>query len=111
MSPKPRPGSRVRGSSTGRPIMALLDLLGRRAALRVLWELRAAPLTFRALLDAADTNPSVLNARLGELREAGVVAHGEDGYALTGEGRGLLEKLAPLHGWAEAWARRAGRTP
>jgi DNA-binding HxlR family transcriptional regulator len=87
--------------------MALLDLLGRRAALRVLWELRGAPHTFRALQDAADTNPSVLNARLGELREAGVVEHADAGYALTAEGRGLLEKLAPLHAWAEAWARRA----
>lgn len=87
--------------------MALLDLLGRRAALRVIWELRGAPLTFRALQDAADTNPSVLNARLGELREAGVVEHSEAGYALTDEGRGLLEKLVPLHAWAEAWAKRA----
>ena len=106
MTTKPRPGRRVRGSATGRPIMALLDLLGRRAALRVIWELRAAPLTFRALQDAADTNPSVLNARLGELREAGVVAHADDGYALTDDGRALFEKLAPLHAWAEAWARR-----
>ena len=30
----------VRGSRTGRPIMALLDLLGRRWTLRILWELR-----------------------------------------------------------------------
>ena len=107
MTAKPRPGRRVRGSATGRPIMALLDLLGRRAALRVIWELRGERMTFRALLDAADTNPSVLNARLGELREAGVVEHLDDGYGLTGEGRGLLEKLAPLHAWAESWARRA----
>lgn len=89
--------------------MALLDLLGRRAALRVLWELRGARLTFRALLEAADTNPSVLNARLGELRDAGVVDHDDTGYGLTGEGRGLFEKLAPLHAWAEAWARRVER--
>jgi DNA-binding HxlR family transcriptional regulator len=90
--------------------MALLDLLGRRAALRVLWELRGERLTFRALVAAADTNPSVLNARLGELREAGVVEHDDAGYGLTAEGRGLLEKLAPLHAWAEAWARRAERS-
>ena len=49
----PRPGRRVRGSATGRPIMAALDLLGRRWALRVLWELRAGGLTFRALRDAS----------------------------------------------------------
>lgn len=87
--------------------MALLDLLGRRAALRVIWELRGERLTFRALVDAADTNPSVLNARLGELRDAGVVDHDRDGgYGLSEEGRALLEKLAPLHEWAEGWARR-----
>lgn len=86
--------------------MALLDLLGRRAALRILWELRAGPLTFRALQAAADTNPSVLNARLSELREAGVVEHAQ-GYELTPAGRALLERLAPLNDWAEKWARRS----
>lgn len=86
--------------------MALLDLLGRRAALRVLWELRGDRLTFRALTEAAATNPSVLNTRLTELREAGLVEHDGDGYGLTTDGRGLLERLAPLHTWAEAWARR-----
>ena len=40
---RPIPGKPVRGSKTGRPIMALLDLLGRRWALRVLWELRNGP--------------------------------------------------------------------
>jgi DNA-binding HxlR family transcriptional regulator len=89
--------------------MALLDLLGRRAALRMLWELRGERLTFRALVEAADTNPSVLNARLAELREAGVVDHDSDGgYGLTADGKGLLDKLAPLHAWAEAWAKRSG---
>jgi DNA-binding HxlR family transcriptional regulator len=103
----PRPGQPVRGSRSGRPIMALLDLLGRRGALRVLWELRGeAPLTFRALQDAAQTNPSVLNTRLSELRESGIVAHEGEGYLLTTHGRGLLERLAPLHEWAESWGRR-----
>jgi DNA-binding HxlR family transcriptional regulator len=87
--------------------MALFDLLGRRATLRVLWELRGGSLTFRALVEAADTNPSVLNTRLAELREAGVVDHDGEGYALTADGTGLLERLAPLHAWAEAWAKRA----
>lgn len=94
MTPKaPRPGRKVRGSATGRPVMALLDLLGRRAALRVIWELRSERLTFRALVDAADTNPSVLNARLAELRGAGVVDHDDGGYALTPEGLSLLGML------------------
>lgn len=99
--------------------MALLDLLGRRACLRILWELRHEALTFRALQEAADTNPSVLNTRLAELREAGIVDHasaagdaagagaataaGGYGYHLTERGRQLLDHLAPLHAWAEAW--------
>jgi len=35
--------------------MALLDLLGQRWTLRILWELRDAPLTFRALQNACDS--------------------------------------------------------
>src|SRR5262245_66211547 len=98
--PTPKPRQRVRGSQSGRPIMALLDLLGRRMSLRILWELREGRLTFRALQQAAGTNPSVLNARLKELREAHLVEHGEAGYALTAQGRSLLETFLPLHAWA-----------
>ena len=50
----PKPGTPVRGSRTGRPIMAALDLLGRRWALRVLWELRGGPLSFRELRARCD---------------------------------------------------------
>ncbi|MGZ5643093.1 MAG: hypothetical protein ACXWGX_08945 [Usitatibacter sp.] len=39
-------------------------VLGRRMSLRILWELRERRMTFRALVDAAETNPSVLNLRL-----------------------------------------------
>lgn len=107
----PRPGRRVRGSTTGRPIMALLDLLGRRAALRILWELRADRLTFRALSAAADTSPSVLNTRLAELRAAAIIDHTDEGYGLTADGTALLASLTPLHAWAESWARRTGSRP
>lgn len=86
--------------------MALLDLLGRRMALRILWELRDARLTFRALQSAAETNPSVLNTRLSELRDAGLVDHDDGGYALTALGQDLLQKFLPLHQWAESWAKR-----
>jgi DNA-binding HxlR family transcriptional regulator len=95
----------VRGSATGRPIMALLDLLGRRMALRILWELRAAGLTFRALQQAAETNPSVLNVRLRELREARIVEHGPEGYRLTPLGGTLLKLLLPLQVWADEWVQ------
>ena len=89
--------------------MALLDLLGRRWALRVMWELRGPqPLTFRELRSRCeDMSPSVLNHRLAELREAGVVeAAPEGGYRLTSEGRELGEALEPLDAWAKAWAQR-----
>jgi DNA-binding HxlR family transcriptional regulator len=101
----PKPKQRVRGSASGRPIMALLDLLGRRMALRILWELRDRSLTFRALQEAAETNPSVLNARLKELREAHIVEHGPEGYGLTAHGNKLLAAFLPLHAWADDWAR------
>ncbi|MBN8508621.1 MAG: helix-turn-helix transcriptional regulator [Burkholderiales bacterium] len=104
-------GRPVRGSKTGRPIMAALDLLGRRSCLRILWELRTgAALTFRALQDAAMTNPSLLNTRLKELREAGLVEHLGEGYQLTASGGELLAALQPLSDWAQRWARSAART-
>jgi len=88
--------------------MAALDLLGRRWALRVLWELRAEALTFRALRARCDRmSPSVLNQRLAELRESGFVdLEPGGGYRLTVDGRGLLAALAPLDGWAKRWGRR-----
>jgi DNA-binding HxlR family transcriptional regulator len=105
----PVPGTRVRGSSTGRPLMAAFDLLGRRGVLRILWELRAGDaLTFRALQAAAELSPATLNTRLRELRAAGLVA-AEDGYTLSKLGRQLLPALEPLHGWAVSWAKTHGR--
>jgi DNA-binding HxlR family transcriptional regulator len=102
----PRPGARVRGSATGRPIMALLDLLGRRWTLRVIWELRDGPLTFRDLQAACDgMSSSVLNQRLGELRDARIAERAGEGFRLTDEGRRLLEAFEPLDAWAKRWAR------
>lgn len=106
---KPRPGRPARGSRTGRPLMALLDLVGRRWALRILWELREGGLTFRLLQERCDAvSPSVLNQRLAELRAAAIVAlEAGEGYRLTAEGTRLLEALAPLDAWAKRWARRS----
>jgi len=99
----------VRGSRTGRPIMALLDILGRRWSLRILWELRDAPLTSRTLRTACDeASPTVLQARLTELREAGFIDLApEGGYGLTPLGQNLQENFLPLHRFAERWSRRA----
>ena len=100
---------RVRGSSSGRPIMALLDLLSRRWTLRVIWELRAGPLTFRALRAAADNlSPTVLQTRLGDLREARLVALSEGGYALTALGRELFDSFQPLNDFAKRWSEAGG---
>ncbi len=100
----PVPGKPVRGSTTGKPVMALLDLLGRRTCLRILWELRDGPLKFRPLQSAAGTSPGVLNTRLSELKAASLVEHADQGYRLTTEGRLLIAELMPLMGWAERWA-------
>jgi DNA-binding HxlR family transcriptional regulator len=88
--------------------MALLDLLGRRWALRVLWELRGGPLSFRALQERCDgMSSSVLNQRLAEMRAAGILERSAAGYGLSGEGERLLEGLEPLQAWAQRWAARA----
>lgn len=101
----PKPGEPVRGSTTGKPIMALLDLLGQRWALRILWELRDAPLTFRMLQEACDdVSPSVLNTRLKSLKEARFVESTPEGYALTSLGKELQEKFGSLYQWSEKWA-------
>ena len=107
MTTTPTPGRRVRGSRTGRPIMALIDLLGRRWALRVVWELRGGRLTFRALQDACDgVSPTVLNERLRELRESRLIDLAPaEGYGLTALGRELITVFLPLVEWSKRWAR------
>src|SRR3984957_15494653 len=97
----------VRGSKTGRPIMVLLDLLGRRWSLRILWELREWPRSSRPLRAACDeASPTVLQARLSELREAGFVELvPAGGYGLTATGKELLETFLPLHRFAERWGK------
>lgn len=102
----PTPGKPVRGSQSGKPIMALIDLMGRRWVLRILWELRGDPLTFRALQDACGgLSPSVLNTRLGDLREAALIETTGDGYRLTTAGRELGKEFEALTHWAEKWAK------
>jgi DNA-binding HxlR family transcriptional regulator len=88
--------------------MALLDLLGRRWALRLLWELREGDaLTFRELqLRCGNVSSSVLNQRLRELRDAEVITQRPGGYVLTGEGEKLIVALSPVDAWANEWATR-----
>jgi DNA-binding HxlR family transcriptional regulator len=86
--------------------MVALDALGRRGALRVLWELRAGPLTFRALQAASDMNPGSLNTRLKELRALRILDHSDGGYHLTDQGLSLMAALKPLQAWADDWAQQ-----
>lgn len=90
--------------------MALLDLLGRRWALRVIWELRETPSpNFRELQRrCGGVSSSVLAARLRELTEARVVERAADGYLLTSTGRDLLERLRPLEEGSAQWTKRIG---
>jgi DNA-binding HxlR family transcriptional regulator len=109
----PRPGSPVRGSATGRPLMAALDLLGRRWALRILWELRDGPLGARALQARCDRmSSSVLYERLRELTDAGLLRRDDNqDYTLTELGAGLGAALEPLDAWATNWSRRVAAGP
>ena len=86
--------------------MAAMDLLGRRWALRVLWELRTGPLGARALLDRCDgLSSSVMYERLRELLDAGLVGRDAEQWVLTELGADLGVALAPLDDWARRWAR------
>ena len=106
----PQPGQPVRGSTTGRPLMAALDLLGRRWALRLLWELKDEPLGARMLRERCDgMSSSVLYERLDELRAAGLVAKdGTGAYTLTALGSDLGSALRPLDQWSQRWATDRG---
>ncbi len=102
----PVPGRPVRGSTSGRPLMAALDLLGRRWTLRILWELRDGGLGARTLrVRCDDMSSSVLYERLADLRGAGLVTKAADGsYTLTRLGRQLGDAITPLQRWAERWS-------
>ena len=108
MTKIPVPGQSVRGSKSGSPIMAMFDLLGRRWAMGVLWTLsEQGPLSFRGLQDACETiSPGVLNSRIKELRAAGFVDLGEDGYHVTDLGSDVYEALLPLSKVSKVWAER-----
>ena len=105
VSKTPRVGNR-------RAIMALLDLLGGRWTLRILWELRGGPLSSRALRAAAgDLSPNLLQARINELRDGQIVELTPDGYGLTPLGSDLLEAFSPLYSFANRWAQAVSPLP
>jgi len=85
-----------------RPVESVLDLLGRRWALRLVWELRRSTLPFSELRRRTGISPSVLSARLGDLIGAGVVERDPGRrYRLSGRGRELARLLYEINRWAE----------
>jgi DNA-binding HxlR family transcriptional regulator len=88
-----------------RPVLEVLDLLGRRWSLRLAWELRRDALTFSELRQRMAVSPSVLSQRLRDLDAAGIVDRHADGrYRLSGAGRELARILYHLNRWAESTA-------
>ena len=101
-----KPGMTVRGSTTGRPLMVLLDALGQRWCMRILWELRSESLTFRALQGRCEEiSPTVLNNRLKQLRELKLIELSPEGYGLSDWGRKIGKPLAQLDVLASEWAK------
>ena len=98
-------------------INQLFERLECRYALRVLWALKDGhPQTFRLLQDSVGgITPNTLNTRIKQLREAGLVQHGGDGYTVTPAGQDLLKRLSDLPPFAARWAatqaRRKQQTP
>ncbi len=90
-----------------RPALAdLIDLLGTKWVMRILWELRDEPLTFRGLQAACGgLSPSVLNSRLKLLEAARLATREDAGYCLSPQGQSLMEVQKPLAQWAKHWQR------
>lgn len=86
-------------------ISQLLSLLESRYAIRVMWALKDGhPQTFRLLQDSVGgITPNTLNTRIKELREAGLVTHGSDGYIVTPMGSDLLKRMGDLSAFASKW--------
>jgi DNA-binding HxlR family transcriptional regulator len=85
--------------------MRLLDILGQRWVLRILWELRAGALSFRALQAACETiSPAVLNDRMKLLRAHDLIALQADGYELTARTQALVPAILQMMALADEWA-------
>jgi DNA-binding HxlR family transcriptional regulator len=89
--------------------MALFDLLGRRWAMGIIWNLYRGPSTFRDLQSACERksgkiSPSILNSRIKDLKEARLLVRTLDGYELTPLGKELFVLLEPLDPWSNKWS-------
>lgn len=98
-------------SGSNRPIMLLLDLMGRKWMLRILWELGKGACTFRELQSrCGDLSPTMVNKRIRELTDAQLVRKNpERGYELTPQAEELTQLFLPLIGWSEQWIKGDSR--
>jgi DNA-binding HxlR family transcriptional regulator len=102
----PKPGNPVRGSTSGAPVMAIFDLLGRRWAMGVVWQLAGGPLSFTELQSRCGSiSPTILSARIKDLVESKIIERTLDGYQLTKIGQELFAILEPFKTWAQKWAK------
>ncbi len=103
----PTPGKPVRGSKSGAPVMALFDLLGRRWAMGIVWQLSGGCLRFKELQEKCTTiSPTILSSRIKELRQAGLIEQTLEGYQLTEMGKTLFDILEPFQEWSINWAKQ-----
>jgi DNA-binding HxlR family transcriptional regulator len=93
-------------------IAEIIDLLSQKWMMRIIWELRNEPMTFRELQKACGKlSPTVLNIRLKLLRDAEIAQkHKDHGYTLTHMGQELLEVYKPLNEWAIDWQTKRNQT-
>ena len=90
--------------------MVLLDVLGQRWSLRILWELKSGGVTFRQLRELCDgVSPTLLNKRLKEFRELEFVELDDRGFYLTDLGEELVTHFAKLDKWAQNWSDQLGQ--
>ncbi len=89
----------------------LLALLESRYAIRVLWALKDGhSQTFRLLQDSVGgITPNTLNTRIKELRAAGLLTHGGDGYSVTNAGADLLKRLGEMQAFATKWSNNMAK--
>lgn len=100
-------------NSPRRSRLALLDLLGQRWNMRILWELQSGPLGFLELRRRTDDiSSSVLATRLRTLIDARLLIKDPGGsYRLTDHGNELGPALEPLWRWAQRWDGGSDSTP
>ncbi len=92
-------------------IHQLLSLLESRYAIRVMWALKDGhPQTFRLLQDSVGgITPNTLNTRIKELREAGLMTHGPEGYTLTPSGADLMKRMSDLQAFSVKWTNNQAK--